>query len=240
MQQLCPVVTPTKLARGVPESAGYRNVSWMRRHAWSYPGKRWLSGRAVLVQALERAGVRLQLISVGCGSFGCVYPVEGRPDVVCKITGDSSEAAAALAVLRSGRKLPHLVDYTCAYGVRGAPMWALLMERLQPLSAEERRFIAGSENDFDAAADPEFGPGANAEAQAVMEGRARRMLGENGVRQARGLVQTVKDLRRLGVQYHDLHRGNVLRDARGTWKIIDLGVSIVPTQIAPRLGGWSL
>lgn len=239
MALLCPVVTPTKLARGVPAREAYHNVSWMRRHAWSYPGKRWLAGRAILVQALERAGVNLQLISVGCGSFGCVYPVEGQPSVVCKVTGDASEAAAALTVLRSGRQLLHLVNYTCVYGVRGAPMWALLMERLQPLSTKERRFVAGSENELDIAADPELGIGAQAEAQAALEGRARRELGAEGLHQARGLVQTVKDLRRLGVQYHDLHRGNVLKDGRGTWKIIDLGVSVAPTQIAPRLGGWS-
>lgn len=237
---LCPATLATKTARGVPPQAVDHNVDWMRRHAWTYPGKRWLRGREVLVRALEHAGVRLQLISVGCGSFGCVYPVEGRADVVCKVTGDASEAAAALTVLRAGRAIPHLVAYSCVYGVRGAPMWALLMERLQPLNATERRFIAESENEFDAAADPAFGGVANQEARTTLEGRARRMLGDKGVRQSRGLVRAVEQLRAIGVQYHDLHRGNVLKDARGTWKIIDLGVSVAPAQAAPRLGGWSL
>lgn len=229
----CPVVRGTRLARGVPPAQENDNVDWVRRRAYGYPGRRWLAGRELLFRELERAGVRVTNWNLGCGSFGCVYPIEGRPDVVVKITGDFSEAAAARTVVLAeaqGKHFPALVRYHCVYGVKGAPMFAVLMERLLRLDPPEYKFIASVENDLDAA------NRGDREALASTIARAREALGAHGAEQVRRLVQTVEALRGIGIRYHDLHRGNVLKDASGAWRIIDLGVSVVPTQAVPRLG----
>jgi predicted unusual protein kinase regulating ubiquinone biosynthesis (AarF/ABC1/UbiB family) len=44
-------------------------------------------------------------------------------------------------------------------------------------------------------------------------------------RKLRSVVRTLIAMRASGMNWSDLHEGNVMQDAKGRWKLIDLGRS---------------
>ena len=176
-------------------------------------------------------------VSLGCGSFGCAYTVEGHPGIVVKITGDSSEAAAANAVIAArarGAVFPGLVRYLCAYAVQDRKVYVLIMEKLLPLPRVDQEWIHDHGDDIVKAARREHTTAAAWAAQ-IAGGSAR-------VTNVALLIETLRALwRQAGVHWIDLHGGNVLvHPADGRWRIIDLGISNVnPAQRLPRLDAFA-
>jgi len=234
----CPTARRTRIVSGVPLGGHRERVAWVAKHGVPYGTKRWLEGRARVIAALDGAGVHLDLVSLGCGSFGCAYPVQGQPEVAVKITGDPSEAAAAAAVIAArqrGHSFPALVTFHCAYSVRGSGLFVLIQERLERLDARERMFLTERSAELIAAV-------SYPERTRALSARTLARLGSVDAVQVEALVTTMVALRAAGIGWADLHTGNVLADPRsGAWKIIDLGVSTVPPQAVPQLGwprGW--
>jgi len=184
----------------------------------------WNQNLSRAKRALTKHGVSFGK-QLGCGSYGCAFLAElDGEEIVCKITGDRAEAAAAQGVIRalaekrtSKKKLAALVDLLCVYAFvdqRGAqiPIYAVLQRRVQALSDEEVDFIDRYRWSLVARAEEVYG-------------RARQELGPDGVRNVRRVQATRDELRKIGIEWTDLHGGNVLADDAGGWVIIDLGAS---------------
>ena len=167
-----------------------------------------------------------------CGVYGCAFLIRGQPDDVVKLTSDHSEAAAAATVaeaigagdLESDVAIVHM---RCVYGMSDArgrplPIFAIVQQRLRAISASEREWItAHSAALADAVDDTPTGRILRAGVLAS----AREHLGARGAANAERLLVALDALVALGIEWHDLHGGNVLRDLHGHWFIIDLGAS---------------
>ena len=191
---------------------------------------------------------------LGCGSWGCAYRVDGKPLVV-KITGDHTEAAAVRRVLEAVENgevtwdALEAVNRTHAvYGVldfcdQRLPIYVVVQDQLvEPVSKAVSAWFASPwsskkkrpevwENILAAAAGGSTGRKLRRE---VVE-RAEADLGE-GANVGR-LIDSVKLLLDIDVDWHDLHGGNVMIDHKGYWRIIDLGFSRSPDGVVPTLGG---
>lgn len=58
-------------------------------------------------------------------------------------------------------------------------------------------------------------------------------------RMAKDITKTISQLDKIGIPMTDLHEDNIGRDAKGKWKIIDLGLSaqVSTGKVAPTLQG---
>lgn len=183
---------------------------------------------------LGKLGVALGR-QLGCGTYGCAFEVKGREDVVVKLTGDRAEVAALRAVANaigedrtSFDRLPALAKAHCVYGLlddcdRPLPIYVIVQDRLpKNLDAASAKII----NDYwvhilDLAEGKE-------EEEPPLRPWIEQELGKRGLAQVDALIDTVAELRRIEVYWTDLHSGNVLVDAKGRWKIVDLGFSRSP------------
>lgn len=185
---------------------------------------------------LAKHGYPLGDKHLGCGTYGCVYDLTNDPDKVVKLTTDWSEAAAAQVVLdhEDWTELPALARIDCVYALTpmpdGEPLWAIVQQKLKPLDWRAEDFLGSSAAGSLAAIlltrgwdrqDPELD-----EALENLDGWARAMLDSDQLQQYKRVISTIEALHNeVGVQWGDLHGGNVMQDAEGNWKIIDLGVS---------------
>jgi len=208
------------------------------------PSPAWAANLAAAKEILAKNGITLGKMLGKCGTFGCAFEVVGYPDVVLKLSGDSIEAASAqtvLASIASGEStwasFPALAQLHCVYALArtdGKPIgtFALLQQKLRPLSVGVQQFINAWRYSLLSpvrerrvgAHDP------HAREQAIQ--RMRREIGPAESRQARLLGETMDALDAIGVWWDDLHSGNVMQDAAGNWKIIDLGAGQSPPQVA--------
>jgi hypothetical protein len=201
----------------------------------------WQQYVAYAKWVLDRHGVKLDAKPLGCGSYGCAFGLPGRTDVVVKITGDRAEAAALLRVNEavaseqtSWDRLPALAQASCIYGMlddcdRPLPIFVITQERLPKRLSKDAGQIV---NDYwtqilDVAAGKK-------DTQNI-RGWAEKVLGEDGLAELDALIATVAELSRIGVHWTDLHEGNVMVDAKGHWKIVDLGFSRSPDTVVGAL-----
>lgn len=185
---------------------------------------------------------------LGCGSFACVWE-RGAADAVVKITRDRDDAANLLAA----QDHPRIVKVLEAYELeksgtsleessRGkpVPVYALVVERIQPFPREAHEILrrlpaARMEREYFTRKVPrrEFSVSADLRRQVdaacstVRPVRACRSL-------LHGIVDTYEDLAHQGIVWLDIHPGNFGVDAKGRWKIVDLGNTLVPVQ-RPRV-----
>jgi len=131
-------------------------------------------------------------------------------------------------------ELPALARIDCVYALTpmpdGEPLWAIVQQKLKPLDWRAEDFLGSSAAGSLAAIlltrgwdrqDPELD-----EALENLDGWARAMLDSDQLQQYKRVISTIEALHNeVGVQWGDLHGGNVMQDAEGNWKIIDLGVS---------------
>jgi len=195
-----------------------------RRQAWTAA-----STRALEILARHRLGVGARL---GCGTYGCAYSLAEFPNRVLKLTGDNVEAASVqtvLAAIKDGRttwaSLPALSQFYCVYALAktdGTPLgvFALIQDKMKPLPSKAQRFITTYRYTI-------LSPSSRQNAVR----HATEQLGPEGARQVQRLGDTIVELGRIGVWWDDLHAGNVMQDAAGDWKIIDLGAGESPAQV---------
>lgn len=198
-----------------------------------HPGDaaRWRKVLRWVQYQLEGQGVHLGE-KLGQGSYGTAFRQKGKPNNVVKITGDPQEIAAIQRVYEavanketSWRKLPALTRPLAVQGFLNdcnavVPVYCTVQEFVPgDLTRQEADFI---DNYNDAILDGDVGPN-----DAVTDG-----LGKAGAANVKRLYDTVRELARIGVNWGDLHSGNVRKDAVGHWKIIDLGLSRSPGVFA--------
>ena len=198
----------------------------------------WTAHEDVAKHALNQRGVVVADL-IACGGLGCAYAAQGQPNLVVKITGDPSEAAAAQTVVTAvgegradwDRDLPALVRFLCVYALEDVPLFVIMQERLAghlPADANEfvwkhkimqsHRFalVAGKADDY------------RMRARLRTEAQERGLLPEFD-----RLLRTLDTLHRLGIEWHDLHTGNIMQDAQGHWRVLDLGESYSGTVEIP-------
>jgi hypothetical protein len=199
----------------------------------------WDAIEAPVRDTLARRGL-VAAERLACGGLGCAYAVEGQPRLVVKITGDPSEAAAAQKVVDAvghgvvswAVDLPALVRFVCVYAFAEVPLFAVVQERLAshlPEAGEEFvwkhklfpashrfAFVAGKPNSYPMRAD------LRAEADTL------GFLAEFD-----RLLTTLDTLHRLGIEWHDLHTGNIMQDYEGHWRVLDLGESYTGNVVIP-------
>lgn len=177
--------------------------------------------RGVVEEALRAEGIQLGR-KLGCGSFGCAYTRKGYPDQVVKITGDPSEVAAAQRVIearKKGHRLPGVVRFYRAFAVQNSQLFVVVQERLLPLRAEEYRLIEEQQNALYRLGT--LGTPRDQQKGSKLLARDYRVPW----RAIYDLLRVFDELSNIGVEWHDLHEGNVLRSPSGRLKVIDLGIS---------------
>ena len=219
---------------------------------------------------------------IGEGTYAQVFEVEGRPDLVVKVTADANEAVAVTKVVQAGYDgLPALARFFCGYvlpaipvvldevsnAVRRTygndprvPLYVLVVERLLPLRGRGMGIVQGalSTHGLGFAAwvyRKTLGPkghhvdrqqrllinayGALSPEDAWHDAKRHYAQLSNALPPGQDdrLEQTIAELARRGVLWSDLHGGNVMQDADGNLKIVDLGVAsdVVRKQIEADL-----
>ncbi len=186
---------------------------------------------------------------LGCGVFACAYPTSD-PGKVVKITRDETDVAA----LKATQSVPGVPKVFGAWKLKSYARWlgrdpappryidanaylrprprherpvrpepfAMVMERLQTLDAASRRKwnrrLSCMQNRFTANADKRTA----ALTCCPLKPKVDRFA---CLRAASQLHDTYEGIREYGIEVVDIHAGNVGRDARGRWTILDLGLS---------------
>jgi GNAT superfamily N-acetyltransferase len=211
---------------------------------------------------LHANGVDIQQ-RIGSGTYATVFAVARRRDVCVKLTLDVTEAAAVQTVLDAVAEasahghdlwddLPALGKFHCVYALQlsllpeGATMYAIVMDRYtrrpEP-EVEEILDLRGRATEPDTLGQrtmeyickksrlPVHEDCTYGDARAYE--RVKAVLGPQLTR----IEQTWKTLVGIGIEWFDLHSGNVMRDAEDNLRIIDLGrVWTTPKRI-PKVGG---
>lgn len=204
--------------RGAPARA-QQPLDWAKKHGRPV-GIRWQVAAHKLPAVFTAEGIHLGK-KLGCGTFGCAYLDADNSHRVIKITGDPSEASAAARVIvarSEGHRLPAVVRFFSVRAVLDNPLFVIRQERLIPLARRQFEMIA--EN-----ADAMYDTAYDSDAAQVALARTLERKYRVAAALTLPILRTFRQLRAIGVDYHDLHEGNVLRDAAGRFKIIDLGIS---------------
>jgi hypothetical protein len=168
---------------------------------------------------LARNGIEMDGTALGVGAFAVVYPLKGDPNVVVKITNDVTDAAvmAEMAFVPTQPGIPKV------YGVydlgeapefdTGGTIYAILIERLFPLTEEQARvahFLAGeTQRGWDTA--PAEDEWAYFKDKPASVGYA--------------FINALRVLGALGFRTSDLHAKNIMRRADGSFAVSDFGMS---------------
>jgi hypothetical protein len=183
---------------------------------------------------------------IGCGVFACAYPT-ADPDKIVKVTRDDSDVAALMSV----QGLPGVPRLFSAHKLASHAFWArperyvppepysyyrtprekraarptvfgLVVERLRPLDKQQRLRWRRRINCMAWQLSRDHEPRTVVKGCCPIKPKAERRACLRGGIQ---LARTVEKLREHGIKVGDLHAGNVGLDARGRWKILDLGQS---------------
>lgn len=188
---------------------------------------------------------------LGCGAFACAFE-SPHPDRVVKVTRDSSDVAGLLAAqatgvvpkvyrvfeLKQGARVRH-ADRAQGTRVRA---YAIEVERVRPLAQTTTNQnalrwvyeeVEGTRGHIDVAEASTRVAGLLARQASPCDDDCRRLVFDT--------LETVNVLRRAGINWHDVHAGNVGHDVSGKLKVIDLGISNAelreqPELLAGRLG----
>lgn len=196
-------------------------LAWTKAHGLPTAKRTWNDQAGTVDRVLASEGIRLGR-KLGCGSFGCAFTDRDHAGRVIKITGDPTEAAAAARVIEArtaGVKLPAVVKFYSAAAVRNTALFIVVQERLLPLKHNEFRMIAENADAIYAA-----GTADSVADRRALAARLARMY-KVSPSAIRGVIDVFDQLSRVGVEYHDLHEGNLMRTKSGGLRVIDLGIS---------------
>jgi len=197
---------------------------------------------------------------IGTGTFAQVFNLEGEPDYVMKLTGDATEAGVWKNIHELKIRSPGLPDVPCAFAIDTGGyrpiLYAIITEKLMPLESRERYWI--NENNV-----PDLIQAAGGQTHRMTRGEVssyypacKPLDGDPFVRCAQeqlviaardvgitpheieGLVDAYRKLRAAGIEFADIHGGNVMRDPtlrgkKGALKFVDLGLAEAPPTTVP-------
>ena len=224
----------------------------MRDYPWSraYP---------LAKDVLARYGYKLGRC-IGTGTFAQVFALDGEPDYVMKLTGDATEAGVWRNIHERKVRSPGLPDVPCAFAIDTGGyrpvLYAIITQRLDPLPNRERNWL--NENNV-----PDLVQAAGGQTHKMTRGEVGsyytackpldgapfikcaydtlvRSAQDVGIGRAEidGLVDAYSKLRKAGIDFHDVHGGNVMRDPafhgkKGALKFVDLGLAESPPTTVP-------
>lgn len=170
---------------------------------------------------------------IGCGFFACVYASPDKNKVV-KITSDPTDVAAMTRAQGSGAAPVLYRAFELTGGWNSA--YAMVLEKLRPLARDAR--VNRKDKLVAQAVRCSFGPYPDTVAACC---RRAGFFGEAPTKRAQttclrnmgGIQNALDTLQDRGVKVWDVHPGNIGRDAKGNWKIIDLGATS-KADAAPR------
>lgn len=191
---------------------------------------------------------------LGCGKFACAYEADGTPGIV-KFTADGADAAAWQHVLAAGKYPVGLAETFCVealdLGEDYPQLFMVVQEQLEPLYADEEVLVDGplahavsiyhTWEDLDQARatlarsiqslpnDFVLGEDGEETEEELEEGR-QALHDRLGV-----ILEAAHWLRARGIEWHDVHSGNIMMNHLGDLKIVDLGYGRVPLTAVPLL-----
>ena len=187
-------------------------------------------------------GKRRSQKKLGCGVFACAYTIPGSTRVV-KFTRDSEDVAALLKAQKTGvvpkifdvyklkqssRTIPKMDPMTFRTPeAQEIPVFALVMERLRTLSTDERMSADEHLPDIRDVAEGKMPGGAYCDSRVDDDGN----VGCDDLEMK--VISAVEKLRAAGIQWNDIHGGNIGFDSRGKLKVLDLGLT--KTELKRRL-----
>ena len=198
--------------------------------------------RTIFGDKIARSGKARRL---GCGTFACAWQRGQRKAV--KITRDPDDV---LALLES-QGLRHVVRIDRAYRLPGSgldadgdqvTLYGLIGEKLEPLDEMRTEWLQSfpyrtTARHFEEHYGVEFltpgDPGADKTysfgdelTESIVSGVCYYTDEERACRRfTKSVISTMEGLGRRGINWVDIHEGNVGMTRSGTWKILDLGIS---------------
>ena len=171
-------------------------------------------------EVLARNGIQTTPESIGEGSFAAVYPMRDDPNVVVKITNDPTDAAImaemAFVPIQPGvPKVYGVYDLGEAPDARaGGNIYAILVERLLPLTEEQKHVIKYLSADVER--------GWSSEEVDEVWSDFKDAPASVGY----AYLNAVRILRALGFRPSDLHASNLMRRRDGSFAVSDFGLSL--------------
>jgi hypothetical protein len=176
---------------------------------------------------------------LGCGAWACAWTKGGRR--IVKITRDPEDIAG----LQLGQGLRHVVKVDKIFRLKdaardrrtGAPVtvYAVVAEQLRPVHKQMGRWTVSTlcpvKISLRIDVTRSRAPRKLFEVSDVTRKKLRTACarGEGNVaactKFGTELLDTFQALYRRGVDWQDIHDENVMQDKRGTWKVVDLGLS---------------
>jgi hypothetical protein len=175
---------------------------------------------------------------LGCGVFACAYSTSA-PTKVVKFTRDSEDVAALLEAQKTGVVPKVFATYTLKDGGHSVktddhtPVYALVVEKLKTFTPAEREAI-----------DDEIGV-VRAMVKAVDSGKVgsiaeacQKVRDEDGYDCGPITQETAEatlKLKQAGIDWNDVHSGNIGLDRNGNIKILDLGITGTQLKEQPKI-----
>lgn len=159
---------------------------------------------------------------IGCGAFACAYEKPGEPDRVVKITSDATdiEALRKLQKTKTVAKVHNIWRLASPVFWEGIPVYgkhiyAVEVERLKPIDTKTALATMCIQNRMFRKEMPK--------AEAVASCCTSNDTG--CARTGNALYDIAAEMKRHGVDWRDMHPGNIGRDAQGNLKVLDVGLT---------------
>jgi len=248
----CPAWSRTALIEGLPPADQIPDKFWQREgvNRLKYvdlTGTRQATQRFSRVATraialLERHGIEVGRI-LNRGRYAEVSNLLDHPDIIVKVSGDVTEAAAWAYLLEmvdqgalSWDELPALPRVHCVYQVPARtkserPLYVIFVDRCYPLSRSEKLLVEAIDNIM-LTGKKGYRPGIRAPytAERAVQKITRRYRSlERSLEYATSMVETLQTLASHSLFVYDIHSENVMKDRKGDmagqWKITDLGMT---------------
>lgn len=192
-----------------------------------------MARRAIV--ALQDHGIAVDPSPIGEGIYGCAYPVQDDANIVVKITSDETEALASqVAASLDTEDVPALAKTSCVYGFRGLGLFAIVQERVFPLSDADRDFLGPLLPQTLGRIAKDWTTWLLHPETLGLLDNAEQALGPAGRWNLRRLLRTLATLHRVDLGDAVPTVADVLRDRQGGWRIVDLGPRGVIPALLPR------
>jgi hypothetical protein len=170
---------------------------------------------------------------LGCGVFACAYDTSSSTKAV-KFTRDPEDVAALLEA-QDTDVVPRVYDvYKIKNGGKSlktgaeTPVYALVVEKLKTFTPAEREAI-----------DQELSsvPDVMREVETGQAGSIREacQAAEDCGPITQQVAEAAYTLRQAGIEWSDIHSGNIGMDKHGTVKILDLGITGTQLKEQPKI-----
>lgn len=180
---------------------------------------------------------RKEPIRYGCGSYACVYQSRNKGKVI-KLTTDPGDVYTTM----KAQGLPGVVTLFRALEILdaapdgGTRRWAMELERLQPVDG---RGAIGVGDALSCAVERRTAEPRVCCRRQMLYQRIHSRLAplRSCLNLVRAMRETRTGLQSRGLEFFDWHAGNIGRNSKGQWKLLDLGYNVRYVEPRPLLKG---